>query len=40
MVTIGVGVCPIDFGLCGWGFFGFDLATSLGSVPVADRLPC
>lgn len=38
-LLVGEQVCPIDFGLCGWGFFLFDLATSLGSLSVADRQP-
>jgi Ser/Thr protein kinase RdoA (MazF antagonist) len=32
-------VCPIDFSLCGFSYFLFDLGTSMGSLSVSLRQP-
>jgi Ser/Thr protein kinase RdoA (MazF antagonist) len=39
-LVAGGDVRPIDFSLCGWGYFLFDLGTSLGSLDVPLRQAC
>ncbi len=39
-LVFGEAIRPIDFSLCGFGHYLFDLATAMGDLPVAHRGPC